>query len=61
MADQPPKQIGRPKAPEPGSAVTVWMRQSEHDRLVKLAKEQDRSVSACARELLTRRLRAFPY
>lgn len=43
---------GRPKASEPGSAVTVWLRQSDHDRLIQLAKRADTSVSSVASQLI---------
>lgn len=44
---------GRPKADEPvGSSVTAWLRPSEHDRLIALAKQEEKTISALVRELL---------
>lgn len=53
----PKDKRGRPKAQEPGSAVMTWLKASEHDQLVRLAKEQDQSVSALVRDLLKQNLR----
>ena len=54
---QPKDKRGRPKAQEPGSAVMTWLKASEHDQLVRLAKERDQSVSAMVRDLLKQNLR----
>lgn len=44
---------GRPKAEEPaGSSVTAWLRPGEHDRLIELAKREDKTISALVRELV---------
>lgn len=43
---------GRPRAAEPGSAVTVWLPESEHDRLIRLANMAEVSVSELMRRLL---------
>ncbi len=47
---------GRPKAKEPLGPVTVWLPASAHDRLIRLAKAQEQSISACVRQLLTVRI-----
>ncbi len=43
---------GRPRVPEPGSAVTTWLPASEHDRIVKVAARRGESVSATLRLML---------
>ena len=43
------KRRGRPPVAEPGSAVCTWLRQTEHDRLIALARQQGQSVSALVR------------
>ena len=43
---------GRPRSPEPGSAVCTWLRTSEHDRLIKAANQRDMSVSEFVRSLV---------
>lgn len=52
MADDPKRPRGRPKADEPGSAVMTWLRATEHDRLIALAKREEKTLSALIRELL---------
>lgn len=52
-----PKPIGRPRAEEPGSSVTTWLRQSEHDRLIKMANKHETTISALVRSLLILKLR----
>jgi len=49
---------GRPKVEEPGSPVTAWLRQGDHDALIRLAKQQDQTVSRLVRELLKLKLPA---
>lgn len=56
LTDAPPK-LGRPRAEEPGSAVTTWLRQSEHDRLIQLANKHETTVSQLVRSLLMVKLR----
>jgi hypothetical protein len=52
-ASGPPKARGRPKIEEPaGTSVTTWLRLREHDRLMALAKREDKTLSALVRELL---------
>lgn len=48
---------GRPRASEPGSAVTTWVPIKTHDLLVKIAMSRGESVSATVRQLLLLRLR----
>lgn len=55
MADKAPG--GRPKGPEPGSSVSTWLRQSEHDRLIRIAQQQDTTISKLVREMLRVKLR----
>ncbi len=52
-----PRPRGRPPSEEPGSRVTTWILDSEHDRLIKIANRRDQSVSSIIRELLRRTLR----
>lgn len=52
-----PRKPGRPKAESRGSTVCTWLRQQEHDRLVKLAKQTDQSVSSVTARLLRMMLR----
>jgi hypothetical protein len=43
---------GRPRVDPPGSAVMTWLRPDEHDRLIQLAKREEKTISALVRELL---------
>lgn len=44
---------GRPTVDEPtGSSVTAWLRPGEHDRLIEIAKREDKTISALVRELV---------
>ena len=48
---------GRPKVDDPaGSSVTTWLRPEEHDRLIELAKLEEKTISALVRELVTQRI-----
>lgn len=47
---------GRPPGEEPGSPVMTWLRQSEHDRLIRLANSREQTVSSLVRSLLILRL-----
>jgi hypothetical protein len=49
---------GRPKADEPGSSVSTWLRAGEHDQLIRLARQHERTVSSLVRELLKLQLPA---
>lgn len=53
---QTPKQRGRPPVADPKSPVTTWLRQSEHDRLIRLAEKRETSVSSLVRSLLILKL-----
>jgi hypothetical protein len=60
MADEtstPSKPRGRPPAKDPLSYVGTRLPPAYHDRLIQLAKHQEKSVSALVRDLLTLRLR----
>lgn len=46
---------GRPQNEEPGSRVSTWLPASQHDQLVRMAKQRDVSVSAVVRSLLQSR------
>jgi len=54
MTDDPkPKRAGgRPRAIDPGSRLSAWVRERDHDRLVRIAKRNDQSVSSLVRQLL---------
>ena len=56
MSDEKRKP-GRPKADEPGAALSTWIRQSDADRLIRRALKEDKTVSALVRELLTLKIR----
>ena len=61
FADMAPKpepfgKRGRPRVAEPGSSVSTWLRQADHDQLIRLAQRHDLSVSALVRQLVTRRI-----
>ena len=43
------KAIGRPKSPDPGSAVCTWLRGTEHDRLIQAANSRRMIVSSFVR------------
>lgn len=48
---------GRPRSAEPGGTVCTWLPSSAHDRLIRLAKARDASVSTVVREILDARLK----
>jgi len=48
---------GRPRNAEPSSSVTTWLPAREHDTLIRLAREEETSISALVRRLLNLRLR----
>lgn len=50
------KPRGRPKAEEPSGSVTTWLREGEHDRLIELAKREEKTISALVRELVQLRI-----
>jgi hypothetical protein len=47
---------GRPRAPEPRSRVTTYLREADHDRLIAAAKMREQSVAALVRDLLKLKL-----
>jgi hypothetical protein len=47
---------GRPRNLEQKSTVSVWLPAKAHDRLIRLAKEQEQSISATVRQLLSLRM-----
>jgi hypothetical protein len=57
MADAPRRPPGRPPADEPRSIVSTWLPTRDHDRLIRLAQLQKKSLSALARDILEQRLR----
>jgi hypothetical protein len=54
--DDPPGKRGRPRVAEPGSSVSTWLRQGEHDELIRLAQQHDTTVSSLVRQLLKLRI-----
>lgn len=52
VAPDPARRGGRPRAPEPGVTLCVWVSASEYDRLHRLAVEHRMSLSALTRRLL---------
>jgi hypothetical protein len=52
-----PVHQGRPRNVEPSSSVSTWLPAGEHDKLIRLANEEETSVSALVRRLLRLRLR----
>lgn len=63
MADNPtlvavaPRGRGRPKVAEPRTTVCAWVEARHYDQIVRLANQQEKSVSAVVRELLIVRLK----
>ena len=47
-----PRRRGRPRCEEPRSSVSTWVPASYHDRLIKMAQNNDVSVSRLVRSLL---------
>jgi len=54
--DAPRRRPGRPPVDEPRSSVSIWLRTCDRDRLVRLARLHEKSVSQILREVLTLRL-----
>jgi hypothetical protein len=47
------KPRGRPKVEAPAAnSVTTWLPAADHDRLIALAKREEKTISALVRELL---------
>lgn len=55
-APPPRRPVGRPRVVESHASVATWLPASTHDRLIRLAKLREQSVSATVRELLILRL-----
>jgi hypothetical protein len=55
-ARDPPRKGGRPRVDEPGTRLSTYIRNSDYDRLVRLALKHDRTVSALVRDLLKLKL-----
>lgn len=45
---------GRPPSAQPGSTICTWVPVTEHDRILRLAKDQRVSVSEFVREAIKR-------
>lgn len=56
-SDPPRRQRGRPRVEEPRSTVSTWLPAHAHDRLIRLAKREEQSISATIRQLLILRLK----
>jgi hypothetical protein len=58
MSDSPPlkssssKPRGRPRVEAPGATVSTWLPPDAHDRLIRLAQREEKTISALVRELL---------
>lgn len=48
-ADGLTRKRGRPRSTDPPSAVTAWLRASEHDALCALSLAKSRSISSLVR------------
>jgi len=48
---------GRPRNAEPSSSVSTWLPSRTHDSLIRLAREEETSVSALVRRLVLLRVR----
>lgn len=46
------RQGGRPRVEEPRASVSTWLPAGAHDRLIELAKREERSISETVRRLL---------
>jgi hypothetical protein len=46
------KKRGRPRTEIPGGTISAWVPSTTHDRLIQVAKMQQRSISAVVRECL---------
>jgi hypothetical protein len=53
---KPPRGPGRPRKDAPLSPVTAWVPPAVHDRLLRLAKQHDQSVSGVLRTVLVLKL-----
>jgi hypothetical protein len=60
MADDAPAakaKGGRPRVAEPGVPVSTWLPPREYDKILRLAKAQETTVSALMRSWLRLRLK----
>jgi hypothetical protein len=48
---------GRPRVMEPRATVCTWLPAAQHDRLIRLAKQREISVSALLRSMVIFSLR----
>jgi cytidylate kinase len=48
---------GRPRADEPRTSVSTWLTTDQADRLIRIARRQDVSVSEVVRRIVTTKLR----
>ena len=55
--DHDPRRPGRPRNAEPGSRVSMWIPERDHDRLIRLARAKRMSVSEFLRRSLQPRVR----
>ena len=63
MSSDPPSPTpkpGRPRSPEPGSVVSIYLTAKEHDRLIAMARQERMSLSALVRALLAARITGTP-
>jgi hypothetical protein len=51
---------GRPRAKEAGSSVSAWVPTSAHDRLIQVAKAQDKSVSEVVKVIILNVINVYP-
>ena len=51
-----PKPRGRPRQEDTGERVSTYVRSSDYDRLVRLARQSDKSLSRLIRDLLRLKL-----
>jgi hypothetical protein len=56
VTEEERRRRGRPKLEEPGGPVSTWLRNGDHDRLIALARREQKSVSAFVRDLVKRRI-----
>jgi len=59
VTDEPPKRLGgRPRARERGAVVSTWVAATDYDRIIRLARKHDVSISKVVQVQLRRALRA---
>ena len=52
LVKKPGRPLGSKSAAQPGVRISVWLPQTEADRLIRQALAQDRSVSSLVKQLL---------